>query len=337
MQATPPPQLMLSATSLAVIAAESGLELLGPDREIRTLNYIAGPAQYADVQLTYASTTTFAADFARRGIAACVVPRTLANAVPAGSSLLVTDDDPIDAFYGIFTSLVGAGRWQTLPESRGDGVRIARSAVVHDGVHLGDGCRIMDNAVILPNTWLGDGVVVKPNAVIGGDGFEVKTIGGRRRVVPHAGGVWLGDDVEVGSNTCIDRGLFGEFTAVGPGSKVDNLVHIAHRATIGAGCSIIACAEVSGSVVLGDNVWIGPNASINQGLTLGDHSFVGTGSVVTRPVPAHALVYGSPAKAGGWLCSCRTALKVADGVAACGACGRTYQVDSAGGVMPSPR
>ena len=334
---TPPSQLMLQPVSLAGLAAESGLELRGPDREIRTFNYIAGPPAHADVQLTYATTPDYVAEFAHRGIAACVVPRSLSEHLPSGTSVLISDGDAVAAFYGIFASLVGAGRWETVSGARGSGVIIAPSAVVHDGVRLGDGCRVMDNAVVLPNSWFGDGVVIKPNAVIGGDGFEVKAIDGRRRVVPHAGGVWLGDDVEIGSNTCIDRGLFGEFTSVGPGSKIDNLVHVAHRASIGPDCSVIACAEISGSVVLGENVWVGPNASINQGLTLGDHSFVGTGAVVTRPVPAHALVYGSPAKVGGWLCSCRAALAIVDRRATCGSCGRSYETDAAGAVVPAGR
>lgn len=320
---------------LSTLAKRYGLTLRGPDRDISTMNYLDSPAGGRGRQLTYAATARYVDAFIGSGIAACLTRRDLEPPPQADLSLLLVDGDPIDAFYTIFADSARDGQWEVLAPARGRDCEIAETAVIHDNVVIGDECRIMAGAVLLPNTRLGRGVVIKPNAVLGGDGFEVKVIGGRRRIVPHVGGVWLEDDVEIGSNTCVDRGLFGEFTRIGPGSKIDNLVHIAHRVSIGSECSVIACAEVSGSAVLGRNVWIGPNASINQGLALGDNAFIGTGAVVTRPVPAYALAYGSPARVNGWLCHCRGVLAFDDGRSVCPSCGAAYRLEN-GQVTPAP-
>ncbi len=177
--------------------------------------------------------------------------------------------------------------------------------------------------VILPNSYIGPGVVVKPNAVIGGNGFE-STSGNQRRIVPHAGGVWLASGVQVGSCTCLDKGLFGDFTTIGNHTLIDNLVHFAHSARAGAFCSIIAGAEISGSVVLGDGVWLGPNCSISQGIHIADHCYIGTGSVVVRDLAAHSLAYGSPAKFAAWVCECRNKISFDDSRSTCSACGKEY-------------
>ena len=160
-----------------------------------------------------------------------------------------------------------------------------------------------------------------------------EAMGSRRRVpaggdeiVPHAGGVWLAEGVEVGSSTCIDKGLFGDFTCLGPGTKVDNLIHFAHSAVAGPDCSLVACCEISGSVVLGRGVWVGPHVAINQGLRIGDHSYLGTGAIVTRSLPAHSLAYGSPAKVMARVCSCRSKLTFMNGRAECKTCGKQYRL-----------
>ena len=320
----PPPPLPLAPLPLSDLARRSGLMLRGPDREIGAFDYIDAAPHIAPVQLTFAASAAYLARCAERGIAACVTTAELAPIAAPGLSVLVAKGDPADDFYSLFAALASEGRWQAVPSSRGRDVTIAATAVVHDSVSIGDGCRIMDHAVLLPNTRLGDRVVVKPGAVIGGDGLEVRRIDGRRRVVPHVGGVWLEDDVEIGSQTCVDRGLFGEFTFVGAGSKIDNLVHVAHRVTIGPECTVVACAEVSGSVTLGAGGWLGPNPSVNQQLHLGDFAFIGTGSVVTRSLGAHALAFGSPARQKGWICRCRKPLEVLEGGAVCPACGASF-------------
>jgi UDP-3-O-[3-hydroxymyristoyl] glucosamine N-acyltransferase len=99
--------------------------------------------------------------------------------------------------------------------------------------------------------------------------------------------------VEIQSNTCVDKAVFGGFTVVGQGSKVDNLVHIAHNVRLGPRNRVVAGAMVAGSVVTGEDVWIGPMASISSELTVGDRAAVSLGAVVTRSVPADTRVSGN--------------------------------------------
>jgi UDP-3-O-[3-hydroxymyristoyl] glucosamine N-acyltransferase len=102
--------------------------------------------------------------------------------------------------------------------------------------------------------------------------------------VGHGGGVRLARGVEIQSNTCVDRALFGGFTEIGEDCLIDNLVHVAHNVRMGPRCRVAACAMVGGSVVLGEEVWIGPNASISSEITVGGRAFVTLGAVVTRDV-----------------------------------------------------
>lgn len=317
-------ELTMTPIRLMEIASRYRLSMRGEDRRICKMGTLASNTAFRNQQLTYALNEQFLTEFLSSGIAACIVPRVLLRDLPNNRSFLLTDEDPEEVFYTLFVDLVQSGAWQTIRASRGSRDQIAPTAVIHEPVVIGDDCRIMDHAVIFPNTRLGNRVVVKPNAAIGGDGFEAKRVHGRRQILPHAGGVWIEDDVEVGSSTCIDRGLFGEFTRIGSETKIDNLVHVAHSVTVGRCCSLIACSEVSGSAVLGDGVWLGPNSSVNQRLSIGDHCFVGTGSTVTRSLPRYALAYGSPAKVHGWVCACREKLNLVDEKARCDRCNIDY-------------
>jgi UDP-3-O-[3-hydroxymyristoyl] glucosamine N-acyltransferase len=321
----------MNEVQLGELASRFGLALVGDDRPIRAMDYVDAPADIAAYQLSYANSEEYLRRAEAKGIAACVTSAPLAARWGGRMSLLTATATPADAFFTLFEALVAEGRWRSLDASRGIDVQVASSASIGAHVILGDRCRIRENVVILPNTRIGHDVVIKPNAVIGGNGFEVRLVAERKRVVTHVGGVWLGDGVEIGSCTCVDRGIFGEFTTIGDDTKIDNLVHVAHRVVMGRRCSVVACAEVSGSVTLGDHVWIGPSSAINQGLRLGDGAFVGTGSVVTKVVPAHALVYGSPARLGGWRCHCHAKLVFETDAATCPACGREF-VRSADGI-----
>jgi UDP-3-O-[3-hydroxymyristoyl] glucosamine N-acyltransferase len=320
------PELTMASRRLSDVASRYGLELRGGDREIVTVGPLSSSSSHRDRLLTFVSGERWMPALAESGIGAAVVPEALAEQAPEGVSLLVTSGDP-QAFFTLLVDTAEAGEWERLEGSIGERTVIAPSAVVEDGVVIGEDCVVMAGAVVLANTRLGDRVVVKPNSVLGGEGFQVREIRGRRRIVPHTGGVHVGDDGAIGSQTCVDRGLFGDFTTVGEGSFVDNLVHVAHSVRIGRRVSVVACAEISGSVRIGDGVWLGPNVAINPSLTLGAHCFVGTGSVIVRDVPPHALVYGNPARVGGWMCSCQTKLALDGEDATCPACGRRYRLD----------
>ena len=134
------------------------------------------------------------------------------------------------------------------------------------------------------------------NVSIGGSGFGfVKDENGTWLEIPHIGRVVIGDNVRIGSNCCIDRGTIDD-TIIGDGTKIDNMVHIAHNCKIGR--NVIICAGVTfcGSVTIEDDVWLAPGTLIKEGVTIGKGAKTGLGAVVIEDVKPGALVYGCPAK-----------------------------------------
>jgi len=131
---------------------------------------------------------------------------------------------------------------------------------------------------------------------IGGDGFGFeKNEQGEYEFMQHFGDVYIGNDVSIGSNTCIDRGSV-EHTQIGNGTKIDNLVHIAHGVNIGDNCLVVAGTVICGSVKIGGNTYIGANVTIREHLTIGNNAYIGMGSVVTKDIPDNEMWYGNPAK-----------------------------------------
>lgn len=134
------------------------------------------------------------------------------------------------------------------------------------------------------------------NLAMGGSGFGfVKDEFGKWLEIPHIGRVVIGDNVRIGSNCCIDRGTI-EDTVIGDGTKIDNMVHIAHNCKIGK--NVIICAGVTfcGSVTVEDDVWLAPGTLIKEGVTIGKGAKTGLGAVVIEDVKPGTLVYGCPAK-----------------------------------------
>ena len=161
---------------------------------------------------------------------------------------------------------------------------IGANSVIHPGVVLYDHVRI------------GSGVIIHSGAIIGADGFGyARNESGQMEKFLHLGGVVIGDDVEIGANTCIDRGTLGD-TIVQRGAKIDNLVHIAHNVDVGEDAVVIAQSLVGGSSVIGARAWIAPCACIRDGVTIGSNATVGLGAVVTKNVENDAVVMGAPAR-----------------------------------------
>ena len=142
----------------------------------------------------------------------------------------------------------------------------------------------------------GENCVIKDGAVIGkaGFGFE-RDVDGTPIRFPHFGRVLLGDNVEVGANTVISKGVI-EDTLVGDSTKIDDLVYVAHNCKIGKKVMIAGNATLCGGVQIGDEAWIGAGASIKQNIVIGERATVGMGAVITRDVPAHSTVVGNPAR-----------------------------------------
>jgi UDP-3-O-[3-hydroxymyristoyl] glucosamine N-acyltransferase len=182
----------------------------------------------------------------------------------------------------------------------GDRAWIGAGAVIGDGVRIGSDCEIYPNVTIYPGARLGDRVLVHAGAVLGGDGFGYvrDPASGRYEKFPQVGRLEIGDDVEIGANSTIDRGAL-EVTRIGRGAKIDNLVHIGHNCQIGEDVVIAAQTGLSGSivieknVVLGGQVGIGEHARIEEGVMLG-----GQGGVLPNKVLRGQGVafWGTPAR-----------------------------------------
>ncbi|MBM3307157.1 MAG: UDP-3-O-(3-hydroxymyristoyl)glucosamine N-acyltransferase [Candidatus Eisenbacteria bacterium] len=182
-----------------------------------------------------------------------------------------------------------------------DGARIGEGTVVHGGAYIAPGAVIGRDCVIYPNVTvkspsvIGDRVIVHAGSVIGCDGFGFAREGGEQVKVPQVGNVVIEDDVEVGANVCIARATLGT-TRVGRGTKIDNLVQIAHNVVIGEGSIIVAQVGICGSAEIGDHVVLAGQAGIAGHLTIGDGAVVGAQAGVTKSVPPGERVSGYPAR-----------------------------------------
>ena len=177
----------------------------------------------------------------------------------------------------------------------GRGVRIGPGVVLEDGVSIGDDSRLDANVVCYAGTRVGKRCVLKAGAVLGGSGFGYISDRDGHRRIPHVGGCVLEDDVDVGSNSCVDRGSIDD-TVIGSGTRLDNVVHVGHNARIGPHCLLMGGVVVAGSVEMGRGVIVAGHAAIAGHLRLGDGSRIGAKSGVTTDVPAGSDYTGFPAR-----------------------------------------
>ncbi len=182
-----------------------------------------------------------------------------------------------------------------------DGVSIGDNSVIYPGCFIGGesvigrDCLIYPNATIREKTKIGSRVIIHSGSVVGSDGFGFVNVDGRHQKIPQTGIVEIQDDVEIGSNVSIDRARFDK-TVIGKGTKIDNLVHIAHNVVIGENCLIIAQAGISGSTTIGNNVTLAGQAGLVGHITVGDGAIVAAQGGVTKSVPANTVVSGYPAR-----------------------------------------
>jgi len=182
----------------------------------------------------------------------------------------------------------------------GERVHIAGGAILHAGNYIGNDSKIGAGSVLFPNVTIyhqiqiGQRVRIHAGSVIGSDGYGYVLDGGVHRKVPQIGNVIIGDDVEIGANVTIDRGALGP-TVIGKGTKIDNLVQIAHNVQIGEHCLVIAQVGIAGSAKLGNYVILAGQAGIGGHLTIGNKSVVAAQSGVMRDIPEGQTWLGSPA------------------------------------------
>jgi UDP-3-O-[3-hydroxymyristoyl] glucosamine N-acyltransferase len=179
----------------------------------------------------------------------------------------------------------------------GAGTEIGAFCFLGRGARLGEGCRLHPRVTLYAGALLANRVILHSGAVIGSDGFGYVADDGKRRKFPQVGEVEIQDDVEIGANTTIDRGSLGR-TQVGGGTKLDNLVHIAHNVSIGENTVIAAQTGISGSVVIGKNVAFGGQAGIADHCSIEDNVVVGAqaGILPGKIVRSGQIVWGTPAR-----------------------------------------
>jgi UDP-3-O-[3-hydroxymyristoyl] glucosamine N-acyltransferase len=171
---------------------------------------------------------------------------------------------------------------------------IGAGCKIGENSKVGRNCRLEQNVVVYHDCLLGDNVVIQANTTIGSTGFGYSFLGGAHRLIPHNGGVVIEDFVEIGANCCIDRAKFGN-TVVGAGTKIDNLVQVAHNVVIGKCCLIAALVGISGSCRLGDGVVLGGQVGLADNIEIGAGTMVGAQSGVINDVGAGQQLAWTPA------------------------------------------
>ncbi|MGM0441169.1 MAG: UDP-3-O-(3-hydroxymyristoyl)glucosamine N-acyltransferase [Elusimicrobiota bacterium] len=200
-----------------------------------------------------------------------------------GSDVKLADDVHIDRFTVIEDSA-----------KIGKGSAVYANCYIGKGVHIGENCIIYPGVKIMEGVNLGDNVIIHSGSVIGDDGFGYSTENGKHIKVPQVGGVKIGDRVEIGSNVSIDSGSPGD-TVIDEGTKIDNLVQIAHNVKIGKNCLIIAQVGIAGSTVIGDSAVLAGQAGVVGHIKVGKGAQVGAQAGVTRDIEPGQAVSGYPA------------------------------------------
>jgi UDP-3-O-[3-hydroxymyristoyl] glucosamine N-acyltransferase len=309
--------------TLGEIAVRYGLELAGdPAKTVERVATLAGATAGA---ISFCTGAKYRRQLAATRATAVVLPRELAAECPVAA---LVSARPYASYARIAAGLhplppVTPGRApgaQVAPTAKvaasawigpnavvgpgasvGERCSVGPNCVIEEGATLGDDCRLQAGATVCRGVALGRRCVLKAGAVVGSDGFGFAPDADGYVKVPHLGGARLGDDVEVGANTTIDRGTI-EDTVIEDGVKLDNQVQVGHNCRIGAHTVIAGCAGISGSSIIGRRCMIGGAVGIAGHLEIGDDVVVTGYSLVTHSLPGPGMYSsGMPAiEAGKW-------------------------------------
>ncbi len=189
---------------------------------------------------------------------------------------------------------IGPGAYISYGVKIGEGSIIAAGCRIGENSTIGANCRLDANVVVYHNCKIGNNCIIQANSTIGAVGFGYYAVGGQPKLIPHNGNVVIEDCVEIGANCCVDRAKFGN-TLIGAGTKIDNLVQIAHNVVMGKCCLIAAQAGISGSSQLGDGVVLGGQAGMADHIKVGDGTMVGADSGVLSDIAPRQQIWGTPA------------------------------------------
>ena len=293
---TPPAnggRLVASVASLADAGPED-LSVVSSDRYAKAFARTAAMAVIAGKRVRMPASTkpVFRVDDAEAAVSV-VLQR---FAIPHGRPAPGVDGRAIVAASATIAATAAVAGHVSIGERSSVGAR----AILHPGVVLGDDVSVGEDTELFPNVVvrdrvsIGSRVIIFASSVIGTDGFGYRWDGARHAKIPHVGTVVIEDDVELGSCVCVDRAKFG-ITRVGRGTKVDNLVQIAHNVQIGEHCVIVAQTGIAGSSKLGRGVVLGGQTAVRDHLTIGDGAVAAARTAIAHDLPAKAIVSGTPA------------------------------------------
>ena len=273
--------------SLADIQAKLGGQLVG-DGSVQ-IEAIAPLAEATEGQISFLSQRKYAPLLATTQATALILPLEAAGHFPRPH---VLTENP----YLYFARVSQLLNPVTIPDPRihptaviSPTAKIGRNAVIHAGVVIGDEVTIGDDALIYPNVTIyhdchiGDRVVIHAGVVIGADGFGNAKDGDVWIKIPQIGRVMMGDDVEVGANTCIDRGALDD-TVIGNGVKIDDQIMIGHNCRIGNNTAIAACAGIAGSTIIGERCLVGGAAMFSGHIEITDDVQISGGSAIIKNI-----------------------------------------------------
>ena len=310
---------------LGELAARLGARLEGDSRtEVRG---IGGIETAAEGQISFLANPKYIPHLKTTRASAVIVPPPSPNfrydpaGVRPGVALLV-HDNPYFAFLQVLTLFhpppsppapgVDPSARLGLRVRLADGVYVGPNCVIGDDASLGEGtiilansyvgarsvlgseCMIGPTVTILHGITLGNRVRIHPGSVIGSDGFGYAPYQGKHHKIPQVGGVTIGDDVEIGACCTVDRATMGQ-TVIGSGTKIDNLVQIAHNVKIGEGCILVSQVGISGSTTLHDHVTLAGQVGIVGHIEIGAGATVAAQSGVAKSIPPGETYFGSPA------------------------------------------
>jgi UDP-3-O-[3-hydroxymyristoyl] glucosamine N-acyltransferase len=291
---------VFSGSGDAVIEGPAALESAGPGE----ISFFAHPRYAADLRTTRAAAVLVPRDFAGETPAACIRVDD-----PSAAFTRITREflrEPAPPPAGVHPSAVVHSGAQIAPDaSIGEQAVVMPGAVIGPrsvvmaagyigtGARIGAACLLHPHAVVGHGCLLGDRVILHSGAVVGSDGFGYDTQDGRHTKIAQSGIVVVEDDVEIGANTTIDRARFGR-TVIGEGTKIDNLVMIAHNVVIGKHCIVCAQVGIAGSARIGNNVILAGQAGLVGHIRIGDGAIVGAQTGVSNDIEPGARVVGSP-------------------------------------------
>lgn len=279
-----------------------GEKPIGPEKIINGLNFSNRETIYDSI-ISYCTSI----DYLKLGlnnskVKCLIISKEIYNTIKDAPSdcTFFSVDNPEEVFYFLHEELVKNSHFykkQSQSSKIGKTSELHKSCIIEDEVCIGENVIIEPFVHIRRNTIIGDNCIIRSNSVIGAEGYQVlKDNFGKPYLATHVGGVQIGNNVAIGNNVTISKSLFEGNTIIGNNNKIDCHVHIGHNCEIGNDNCIISGSILLGSVLIKDNVWIGPNSVIMNKLIVENNSFIGASSFVINNVKESTKVFGNPAR-----------------------------------------